>query len=98
MPTNSTRNLKVVLDIETKLKESQGGLAEFRKQLSQFKLSDAIDKDFKRVFDELENELKSIQELSASKELSPFNEKQIKKSFDRIELLFGSLGQKLETR
>ena len=93
------RDTKVTatLDIQAKITQYQESLTQLQNGLSKLHMPDSLKKGFSDLFVDYQNELNKLQKSSAGGKLNPVNEKEIERSFDKIEGLYNSLIKKLNT-
>lgn len=91
------KKVTAVLDIQAKITQYQESLTQLQNGLNKLHMPDSLKKGFSDLFVDYQNELNKLQKSSAGGKLNPVNEKEIERSFDKIEGLYNSLIKKLNT-
>lgn len=97
MPSGGNKRVTATLDIQAQITKYQESLNKLQGALGKLHLPDGLRKGFENLFVDYQRELEKLSKSSANNKLSVLNEKEIEKSFDKIDGLYGSLIKKLRS-
>lgn len=98
MPTSGgNKRVTATLDIQAQITNYQESLNKLQGALGKLHLPDGLRKGFENLFVDYQRELEKLSKSSANNKLSVLNEKEIEKSFDRIDGLYSNLIKKLHS-
>ena len=98
MPTSGgNKRVTATLDIQAQITNYQESLNKLQGALGKLHLPDGLRKGFENLFVDYQRELEKLSKSSANNKLSVLNEKEIEKSFDRIDGLYSNLIKKLRS-
>lgn len=91
------KTITAKLDIQAQISQYQSSLDNFQKELSKLHLSDGLKDSFNNLLSDYKKELEKLSSASSSGKLSIINEKEIGKSFDKLEGLYDNLIKKMNS-
>lgn len=91
------KTITAKLDIQAQISQYQSSLDNFQKELSKLHLSSSLKDGFSNLLTDYKKELEKLSSASSSGKLSIINEKEIAKSFDKLEGLYDNLIKKMNS-
>lgn len=95
MSSGKTINASVVVDIQGKADQLESVIKRVRSEMSQFNLGEGATKSLSSTLSNLQKELDKLREKTVGNKLSLIDEREVKKSVETIDRLYGSLIDKL---
>lgn len=90
------QTITAVLDIQAKIDSVLASANTIQNTFNKLKVGDKMSQGIIEAVEKIEKEVNNLQELTASKEINPLNEKKIRASITKIDNLYESFFQKLE--